>query len=148
MLKTFCVFSVKLGDLQAASDSFDKSLELAKKLGDRAAEDAISKAQQEVNNKIVKGVKEGEDRDEDDQGSGKEEDGRESPVSGRALIGEFDDFTAHCISFEFHLLYSFEFLVPIFIIISILRPVQSPVKILLSYKLYFVSSNSSMFMLQ
>ncbi|KAK3082593.1 hypothetical protein FSP39_000037 [Pinctada imbricata] len=60
---------VKLNDLQAACDSFERSLELAKRLGDRAAEDAITKALQEVNNKIVKGVKEGDDRDDDDRGS-------------------------------------------------------------------------------
>ena len=53
-------FSVKLGDFQAAADSFEKSLELARRQNDTAAEDAIRRALNEVNEKIVKGVKEGD----------------------------------------------------------------------------------------
>ena len=56
----------------------------------------------------MKGVKEGEDREEDDQGSGKEEDGRESPVSGRTWIDENLIILQHIafdlnFSFYFHL---------------------------------------------
>ena len=54
------LFSVKLGDYQAAADSFEKSLELARRQNDTAAEDAIRRALNEVNEKIVKGVKEGD----------------------------------------------------------------------------------------
>ncbi|XP_070570630.1 outer dynein arm-docking complex subunit 4-like isoform X2 [Ptychodera flava] len=52
---------VKLGDLQAAIDSFERSLEMAKLQGDEAAEQAIVKAIEDVNDKIVKGIKEGDD---------------------------------------------------------------------------------------
>lgn len=52
---------MKLGDNQAAADSFEKSLELARRLNDAPAEEAIKRALEEVNDKIVKGVKEGED---------------------------------------------------------------------------------------
>ncbi|XP_060553244.1 outer dynein arm-docking complex subunit 4-like isoform X4 [Ruditapes philippinarum] len=59
---------VKLGDYQSAADSFEKSLELARQQKDEAAEQAITKALDEVNDKIVRGVKEeeGEERYDDD----------------------------------------------------------------------------------
>ena len=52
-----CLFSfvVKLGDLQDALQSFEKALELAKILEDDAAENAISKAINDVNNRIAQG---------------------------------------------------------------------------------------------
>ncbi|XP_002739664.1 outer dynein arm-docking complex subunit 4-like [Saccoglossus kowalevskii] len=52
---------VKLGDLQAAIDSFERSLEMAKLQGDEAAQQAITKAIEDVNNKIVEGIKEGDE---------------------------------------------------------------------------------------
>ncbi|KAL4217492.1 hypothetical protein ACF0H5_023941 [Mactra antiquata] len=55
---------VKLCDYQAAADSFEKALELARRQNDDAAEQAITKALDEVNEKIVKGVKEGEEQNE------------------------------------------------------------------------------------
>lgn len=48
-------FVVKLGDLQDALQSFEKALELAKILEDEAAENAISKAINDVNNRIAQG---------------------------------------------------------------------------------------------
>ena len=52
--------AVKLGELQEALDSFEKALEMAKGQNDTAAEAAIKKALEDVNNRIVRGVKEGE----------------------------------------------------------------------------------------
>ncbi|ELU16005.1 hypothetical protein CAPTEDRAFT_154109 [Capitella teleta] len=49
---------VKLGELQEALDSFEKSLDMAKVQGDSAAEGAIKKALEDVNNRIVSGIKE------------------------------------------------------------------------------------------
>ena len=46
---------VKLGDLQDALQSFEKALELAKILEDDAAENAISKAINDVNDRIAQG---------------------------------------------------------------------------------------------
>lgn len=57
---------VKLGDLQSAADSFEKALVLARGQKDTAAEDAINRALSDVNDKIVQGVKDGDDKDEDD----------------------------------------------------------------------------------
>ncbi|KAL5006143.1 hypothetical protein ScPMuIL_017301 [Solemya velum] len=57
---------VKLGDLQAAADSFEKSLVMAKEQSDTAAEQAIQRALSDVNDKIVQGVKDGDDKDEED----------------------------------------------------------------------------------
>lgn len=58
---------VKLGDLQDALQSFEKALELAKILEDDAAENAISKAINDVNNRIAQGIKSGEDSAGDEQ---------------------------------------------------------------------------------
>ena len=49
-------FAVKLGDLQDALQSFEKALELAKILEDEAAENAISKAINDVNDRIAQGI--------------------------------------------------------------------------------------------
>ena len=49
-------FAVKLGDLQDALQSFEKALELAKILEDEAAENAISKAINDVNDRIAQGM--------------------------------------------------------------------------------------------
>ncbi|XP_052813789.1 outer dynein arm-docking complex subunit 4-like isoform X4 [Mya arenaria] len=60
---------VKLGQYENAASSFEKSLELARRQNDTAAEDAITKALEEVNNKIVQGVKDDDgvqDRYDDD----------------------------------------------------------------------------------
>jgi len=61
-------FPVKLGDLQAALEAFEKSLEMAKLQEDKKAENAIKKAIKEVNQKIVKSMKDGEKKDGDDKG--------------------------------------------------------------------------------
>lgn len=52
---------VKLGDLKDALQSFEKALDLAKILEDDAAENAISKAINDVNDRITQGVKSGEE---------------------------------------------------------------------------------------
>ncbi|XP_063412405.1 outer dynein arm-docking complex subunit 4-like isoform X5 [Mytilus trossulus] len=54
---------VKNGELQAAASSFEESLQIAKDLEDNVAEQAIKKALDEVNGKIVRG--EGDEEDED-----------------------------------------------------------------------------------
>ena len=46
---------VKLGDLQAALQTFEKALELAKILEDEAAEKAISKTINDINDRIAQG---------------------------------------------------------------------------------------------
>ena len=46
---------VKLGDLKDALQSFEKALDLAKILEDDAAENAISKAINDVNDRITQG---------------------------------------------------------------------------------------------
>ena len=46
---------VKLGDLQAALQTFEKALELAKILEDEAAEKAISKTINDINDRIAHG---------------------------------------------------------------------------------------------
>lgn len=79
---------MKLGDLQSAAESFERSSELAKKLNDAPAEAAIKKAMEEVNNRIVQGVKDGDEK-EDDKGSVKSEGGRKgatSQTSGKYII--------------------------------------------------------------
>lgn len=60
---------VKLGDYQAATESFERSLEMAKVQGDTAAETAIKKALEDVNERIVKGLK---GDDEEGYGGGEE----------------------------------------------------------------------------
>lgn len=70
---------VKLGDLQDALQSFEKALELAKILEDDAAENAISKAINDVNDRIAQGVKSGEENAADEQEGA--EDSRE-PADG------------------------------------------------------------------
>lgn len=60
---------------------------MAKKINDSAAEDAIKRALEEVNDKIVRGVKDG-DEQEDDRASNKSREGRESRQSGNYLVIE------------------------------------------------------------
>ena len=55
------VFTVKLHELQAALDSFERALDMAKVQGDEAAEAAIKKAIDDVNAKIVRDIKEDKD---------------------------------------------------------------------------------------
>ena len=62
----FNVILVKIGDLQSALGSFEKALDMAQVQGDKAAETAIKRAVEDVNNKIVKGIK-GEDGDEEEE---------------------------------------------------------------------------------
>lgn len=62
---------VKLGDYQAASDSFERSLEMARRQNDTAAELAIHKALEEVNEKIVRGEQADEDKEEVEIGEDK-----------------------------------------------------------------------------
>nr|XP_022322329.1 tetratricopeptide repeat protein 25-like isoform X8 [Crassostrea virginica] len=76
---------VKLGDLQSAAESFERSLDIAKKLNDGPAESAIKKAMEEVNSRIVQGVKEGDDKDDDDdKGSVKSDKDRKGATSQQA----------------------------------------------------------------
>ena len=49
--------TAKLGDLQAAVQQFEQALELAKLLEDQPSQDAIHKALEEVNMRIVEEVK-------------------------------------------------------------------------------------------
>nr|BAD38896.2 outer arm dynein binding protein [Heliocidaris crassispina] len=51
---------VKLGDLQEAIDSFERSLDMAKVQGDEPAQKAIASALEDLNEKIVQGIKEKE----------------------------------------------------------------------------------------
>ncbi|CAL1526419.1 unnamed protein product [Lymnaea stagnalis] len=67
---------VKCGEYEAASDSFTQALELAEDQNDKAAQNAIKKALEEVNAKIVK-RDQGGDGDEDDQ-----DDQHSRPASG------------------------------------------------------------------
>jgi hypothetical protein len=55
----FCAFSVKLGELDDALDNFNRALELAKTQSDKAAESAIRRAIDDVNNTIDKQVRRG-----------------------------------------------------------------------------------------
>ena len=49
------LFAAKLGDHQGALETFEKALELAKILEDEAAEKAISKTINDINNRIALG---------------------------------------------------------------------------------------------
>lgn len=55
-----------MGELQQGLEQFETSLDLARAQDDDAAETAIKKAMEDVNNKIVKGLK--EDEGEQQQG--------------------------------------------------------------------------------
>ena len=68
-LHVYMLFAVKLGEYQAASDSFERSLEMARRQHDVQAEQAIQKALEEVNDKIVRGEHVDADKDEDETGS-------------------------------------------------------------------------------
>ena len=46
--------SVKLGELEAAKDTFEKTLDMAMSQGDKAAESAIRKAIEDINQTIKK----------------------------------------------------------------------------------------------
>ena len=59
---------MKLGEYQAASDSFERALEMARRQQDTQAEQAIQKALEEVNDRIVRGEQGDEDKDEDETG--------------------------------------------------------------------------------
>jgi hypothetical protein len=56
------VLAVKLGELQEALDSFEKALDMAKLQSDSAAEAAIKKAIEDVNHRIVTGIREKDDK--------------------------------------------------------------------------------------
>lgn len=66
---------MKLGDLQEAIESFERSLEMAKVQGDEPAQSAISKALEELNERIVQGLKEREKKDGDEKEDEKDKDG-------------------------------------------------------------------------
>ncbi|RUS85830.1 hypothetical protein EGW08_006382 [Elysia chlorotica] len=65
---------VKCGEYDAASDSFTQALELAEDQDDKAAQSAIKKALEEVNERIVKG---GQGDDDDKSQDGRSEKGSE-----------------------------------------------------------------------
>ena len=48
---------MKCGELEASIDTFEKALDMARLQGDKQAENAIKKALDEVNKKIVRGIK-------------------------------------------------------------------------------------------
>ncbi|XP_071101077.1 outer dynein arm-docking complex subunit 4-like [Haliotis cracherodii] len=58
---------VKCNEFQAAADSFERALEMAEAQQDSAAEQAIKKALEDVNDKIVRGVKDEPDEDADER---------------------------------------------------------------------------------
>ncbi|XP_067687289.1 outer dynein arm-docking complex subunit 4-like isoform X2 [Haliotis asinina] len=58
---------VKCNELQAAADSFERALEMAEAQQDSAAEQAIKKALEDVNAKIVKGVQDEPEEDANDK---------------------------------------------------------------------------------
>ncbi|XP_069108114.1 outer dynein arm-docking complex subunit 4-like isoform X3 [Argopecten irradians] len=93
---------VKSKEYQSAQASFEEALELAKRLEDDAAMNAVTKALEEVNDKIAKGYRAGEDEDEDegdakkvDYRAGEDDDeGRKSSQSKdskRIRAGEDED---------------------------------------------------------
>ncbi|XP_064646279.1 outer dynein arm-docking complex subunit 4-like isoform X2 [Lineus longissimus] len=80
---------VKLGELEAACDSFERSLEMARLQGDEPAERAIKKALEDVNRKIVEDARErGKDSDQDRSGSAHS---AHSGSGKKALALELDD---------------------------------------------------------
>ena len=54
------MLAVKLGNHQEALGSFEQALDMAQVQGDKAAEAAIRKAMEDVNQRIVQGIKSGE----------------------------------------------------------------------------------------
>ena len=70
------ILTVKNGELQAAASSFEESLQIAKDLQDNIAEQAIKKALEEVNAKIVRG----EGDEEEDERSDKQRPGTAGSV--------------------------------------------------------------------
>ncbi|KAK2191054.1 hypothetical protein NP493_60g01047 [Ridgeia piscesae] len=73
---------VKLGDLQAALDQFENSLDMAKVQGDKAAEFAIKKAIEDINSKIVKG----DGKEEDTPEKSPEYDNYEDDFEGEGMV--------------------------------------------------------------
>lgn len=69
---------VKLGDLQDALQSFEQALELAKVLGDEAAESAISKAIRDINDRLAQGAKSGDESGGDEKPKDSEEQGEDT----------------------------------------------------------------------
>jgi len=63
------VNAVKLKELQAASESFDRALELAKSQQDRAAESAIRRAIDDINSTLAKRALRAPDSDPNSQTS-------------------------------------------------------------------------------
>ena len=61
-------FPVKLGDLDEALDNFQRALELAKTQSDKAAESAIRRAIDDVNNTIDKQTRQGERKEGQSRG--------------------------------------------------------------------------------
>ncbi|XP_012939493.1 tetratricopeptide repeat protein 25 isoform X5 [Aplysia californica] len=70
---------VKCGELEAASETFTRALELAEDQEDRSAESAIKKALEEVNDRLVKGGQEDDEQDKEDDRRSPDRD-RESPA--------------------------------------------------------------------
>ncbi len=56
LFENLTYISVKLGDLKQALVSFDKSMDLAKSLEDEAAQNAISKAVEDLKGKLDQGM--------------------------------------------------------------------------------------------
>lgn len=62
----YLCYTVKSRDYQAALDSFGKALEMANYQNDSAAEVAIRRAIEDVNQKIVAEIKEGKNKGKDE----------------------------------------------------------------------------------
>ena len=85
--------TVKLGDLQEAIESFERSLEMAKVQGDEPAQKAIAKALEDLNEKIVQGLKEKEEegdilQEEEEKKEEKEEEKEEEKKEEEAAEQE------------------------------------------------------------
>lgn len=63
-----CCRLVKLGDLDLALDYFNRAMELAKTQNDKAAESAIRRAIDDVNNTIDKQTRQGERKEDRKRG--------------------------------------------------------------------------------
>ena len=83
--------TVKLGDLQEAIESFERSLEMAKVQGDEPAQKAIAKALEDLNEKIVQGLKEKEEEGDilqEEEGEKKQEKEEEKEAEKKEAVAE------------------------------------------------------------
>ena len=74
----FRLVAVKLGDLQDAIESFERAHEMATVQGDEPAQRAIAKALEELNRKIVQGIREGDSKRAEEEAGEKQEEKEEA----------------------------------------------------------------------